>query len=422
MPETTPSSAVSVVQQIPVDQIRPSSHQARKNFDEDALNRLAQSIKLEGLLQAITVRKVGDSYEMVAGERRLRATKLLGWTTIEARIIQTVSEAESAAKGLVENLQRENLNPIEEAQGFQELHQLDPNYWTQNKIADLFGQKQSYISESLALLTLPDPIKDNICRQILPRSLGVELTRLGSPDAQLAAAKQIEGLNRQQARKILKVFKGGEHPSPQPPQPDVDGLGGPLNAVDPLAQSWDEAHKDGIVVRCGDWAAAYGQKGALKVAETGMAPYVEGWLFWISADTYNPQKVLAVWFGRLAELLGYKPGIMEAIEQEQLRAIPNFEEAPKAELPQEKVQPLKLRLPQTPEEQAELQAIAAKSKGPAPIYAWVLGPHHDMTESAKPIRWEHKGYKDGLTALPQVLAGLQKLAQDLAAPNKSEIS
>jgi hypothetical protein len=80
---------------------------------------------------------------------------------------------------------------------------------------------------------------------------------------------------------------------------------------------------------------------------------------------------------------------------------------------------MKLRLPQTPEEQAELQDIAAKSKGPAPIYAWVLGPHHDMTESAEHLRWEHLGAKDGTAALPQVLANLQKLAQDLAALNKT---
>jgi len=129
-------------QRLPIDQIVPSAYQARKEFDAEAIAGLAASMKQEGQLQPIVVRQVTsiksqvtgvDSsnkealpnlpldtchFELVSGERRLRAAKLLGWTTIEAKIISTVSEAEAAAKGLIENIQRENLNPIEEAQGF----------------------------------------------------------------------------------------------------------------------------------------------------------------------------------------------------------------------------------------------------------------------------------------------------------------
>jgi ParB family transcriptional regulator, chromosome partitioning protein len=139
MAETT----VALFQSIAVDQIRPAAHQARKTFDESSIKALAESMKQEGLLQPITVRIVTSDkwtvigntqdpsnnsspitdhgspitgcYELVSGERRLRAAKLLGWSAIDAKIVQTVSEAEAAAKGLVENLQREDLNPIEEA-------------------------------------------------------------------------------------------------------------------------------------------------------------------------------------------------------------------------------------------------------------------------------------------------------------------
>src|SRR5437762_3128271 len=97
-------------QVIPLEQIRPSSHQARKYFDEAKLKGLAESMKQEGQQQAITVREVQGGYELISGERRVRAAKLLGWTNLEAKIIKTASEAEAAAKGLVENIQREDLN------------------------------------------------------------------------------------------------------------------------------------------------------------------------------------------------------------------------------------------------------------------------------------------------------------------------
>ena len=97
-------------QSIPIDQIRPSPHQARKTFDEASIQALAESIKQEGLLQPITVRRLGDTavddvgratnfFELIGGERRFRAVKLLGWTAIDAKVIKTISEAEAAAKG-----------------------------------------------------------------------------------------------------------------------------------------------------------------------------------------------------------------------------------------------------------------------------------------------------------------------------------
>jgi len=105
-------------------------------------------MKQEGLLQPVTVRRAGENYELISGERRLRAAKLLGWQSIDSKVIETVSEGEAAAKGLIENLQRENLNPIEEAQAFQDLIQLDPGYWSQDRIVDICGKSKTYVSRA----------------------------------------------------------------------------------------------------------------------------------------------------------------------------------------------------------------------------------------------------------------------------------
>src|SRR3954468_4067267 len=132
--EDISNSPAQQLQLVSVALIKPSPHQARKYFDEENLWKLAESLRQEGLIQPITVRKLlpmaGDredpGYELVSGERRLRAAKLLGWDMIEARIISVISEGEVAAKGLIENLQREDLNPVEEAEGFGQLNQVDP--------------------------------------------------------------------------------------------------------------------------------------------------------------------------------------------------------------------------------------------------------------------------------------------------------
>ena len=151
---------------IEIAKILPSRHQARKSFDEDQLMALAESIRQEGLIEPVIVRPMGDHYELVSGERRLRACSLLGHLAIEAKVIQPVSEAEAAAKGLVENLQREGLNPIEEAEGFKALLDMGDSHWNQDQIAKVVGKTQGYISRSTALLGLPEPILQNMRARI----------------------------------------------------------------------------------------------------------------------------------------------------------------------------------------------------------------------------------------------------------------
>ena len=136
---------------LPIDQIHPSPFQARKSFDEQELTALAQSIRENGLLQPVTVRKAAEGYELVAGERRLRACKLAQMTTIPA-ILCSYADEQTAALGLLENIQRTDLNPFEQAQGLRDILVL----WdcTQAEAAKRLGMAQPTLANKLRLLQL----------------------------------------------------------------------------------------------------------------------------------------------------------------------------------------------------------------------------------------------------------------------------
>jgi ParB family chromosome partitioning protein len=211
-PDTTSSPPPSKLEPVAIALIRPSPHQARKFFDEENLWKLAESMRQEGLIQPITVRALlptaGDrsepGFELVSGERRLRAAKLLGWDLIEARIISVISEGEVAAKGLIENLQREDLNPLEESEGFAQLNQVDPTYWTPERIAQVTGKSRVYITQSLSLLRLPEAIKEDVRRRTYSRAHALEIARLPGSSLQLSVSKLIPGrLTREQTRKLI---------------------------------------------------------------------------------------------------------------------------------------------------------------------------------------------------------------------------
>src|ERR1700690_3438222 len=119
MMESSPALSPSI-EALPLEKIYTSPPQMRKDFDPMALRDLARSMREEGLIQPITVRKMGEAFELVVGERRLRAAQILGWKAIEARVIE-ISDEDAAVKGLIENLQRSDLTPVEEARGFKQL-------------------------------------------------------------------------------------------------------------------------------------------------------------------------------------------------------------------------------------------------------------------------------------------------------------
>jgi ParB family transcriptional regulator, chromosome partitioning protein len=192
------------VMDIPIDLIDPNPYQPRKVFSQSALEELSESIKAYGILQPITVRKINDNkYELVAGERRLRAAKLAKLPTIPA-IINNMSDEYSAVLALLENLQREDLNFIEEALGYENL--IKDHSFTQQQLAEKLGKNQSTIANKLRILRLPDDIKNSLVENNLTERHARALLKL--PDEELMRTvldKVIKGeLTVKNTEKLIK--------------------------------------------------------------------------------------------------------------------------------------------------------------------------------------------------------------------------
>lgn len=150
---------------VPIGDIKPGRYQPRVQMDDEALQELAESIKAQGVIQPVIVREHGLSqYELIAGERRWRASQLAGLTEIPV-VIKSISDETALAMGLIENLQRENLNPIEEARGLKRL--ADEFSLTHETIAKAVGKSRSAISNSMRLLGLPVPVQDMLYQRRL---------------------------------------------------------------------------------------------------------------------------------------------------------------------------------------------------------------------------------------------------------------
>ena len=147
------------IKTVSVENLFPSNYQPRKDFNQEALNTLIESIKEKGVLQPLLVRKRGDKYEIIAGERRWRASKLAG--LIEVPVIEKdLDNKEVLEVALVENLLRENLSAIEEAEGFDRL--INEFHHTHDALSQIVGKSRSYITNTLRLLSLPATIKEMI--------------------------------------------------------------------------------------------------------------------------------------------------------------------------------------------------------------------------------------------------------------------
>ncbi len=168
------------VKYIPISIIKPNPYQPRKDFNQRALEELSESIKSYGVIQPISVRQIKeDSYELIAGERRLRASELAELHEIPA-IIVDYRDKESALIALMENLQREDLNFIEEAEGYYNL--IEDHGFTQQEIAEKMGKNQSTIANKLRLLKLPDDIKKDLLKYNLTERHGRALLKLDDDD------------------------------------------------------------------------------------------------------------------------------------------------------------------------------------------------------------------------------------------------
>lgn len=177
------------IENIPIHMIKPNPYQPRKSFSVHSLEELAQSIRQYGIIQPITVRSSSQSgYELIAGERRLRAAKLAGLDYIPAMIIHTC-EQDSAIFAMIENLQRENLHYLEEAKGYASL--IQDHGFTQEELAVKLGKSQSTIANKLRILRLSNSIKELLIRENLTERHARALLKLPDDELRLKAVRQV---------------------------------------------------------------------------------------------------------------------------------------------------------------------------------------------------------------------------------------
>ncbi len=176
---------------IPTDQILPNPNQPPKHFDQGALDELAESIRSYGLISPIQVRQLSDDlYELVAGERRLRACKIAGLETVPAVLI-SITDEDSAVIAIMENIQRENLSYFEEARSYAQL--IEYYGMTQEKIARALGKSQSFIANKIRLLKLDPLVVDKLVHSNLSERHARALLRLPDPELQLEVVDKISG-------------------------------------------------------------------------------------------------------------------------------------------------------------------------------------------------------------------------------------
>ena len=199
--EIVKNTSKDEIVELNIADIRSNPYQPRKSFDEQALNELAESIKEHGLVQPIIVKKSIKGYEIVAGERRTKASKIAGKTTIPA-IIRDFNDTQMMEIALIENIQRENLNPIEEANAYEKI--LMAENITQEELAKKFGKSRSYITNILGILRLPENVKNYVIEGKLSLGHARTLSKLENPEQINRIAEKIisEGLNVRETEKI----------------------------------------------------------------------------------------------------------------------------------------------------------------------------------------------------------------------------
>lgn len=213
------------LQHVPVELIQRGKYQPRRDMDPEALEELANSIRSQGVMQPIVVRPIGDNrFEIIAGERRWRATQLAGLDTVPAMVREVPDEA-AIAMALIENIQREDLNPLEEAMALQRLQQ--EFELTQQQVADAVGKSRVTVANLLRLISLPEEIKTLLAHGDLEMGHARALLGLGE-DQQVEGARHVvaRGLTVRQTEALVRQWLNGK---PEPveadkPDPDISRL------------------------------------------------------------------------------------------------------------------------------------------------------------------------------------------------------
>lgn len=203
------------ITEVSLQQLRPNPYQPRKNFDEQSIQELAESIKQHGIIQPIIVRSVVKGYEIIAGERRYRASQWLGLTTIPA-VVRNFSDQQAMEIALIENLQRENLNAIELALAYQGL--MEQFSFTQEELSVKVGKSRSHIANFLRLLQLPEEVKEYVSRGTL--SMGHARAIVGVKDTtkvkQLAKSAIEQGWSVRQLEEAIQQQHQRNKPADKP--------------------------------------------------------------------------------------------------------------------------------------------------------------------------------------------------------------
>ncbi|QJB56012.1 ParB/RepB/Spo0J family partition protein [Pseudodesulfovibrio sp. zrk46] len=270
------TSDAAEVRMIPITAITPNPHQPRREFAEEALNDLCASIKTRGVLQPILIRPLGGGkYELVAGERRLRASKLAGLTEIPT-LLREMTDQESLAIALIENLQREDLNAVEEALGYKRLQQ--EFGLSQEELARQVGKSRSAVANSLRLLNLPETVQNDIQQGNISAGHGRAIMAVTEDDVQSELHRRVaeNGLTVRQAEAQATFWKqNGRLPGAEEIGQAVTaskGAKAPAKPLDPRLESLQSALGDllGVKVKIagspekGKVTVSYGDEDTLK--------------------------------------------------------------------------------------------------------------------------------------------------------------
>ncbi len=243
--EASPEEIAGGLTELPVDKIQRGEYQPRKVFDEEALQELANSISAQGVVQPIVVRKEGSHYELIAGERRWRASQLAGLQTIPA-VIKQIDTKSAAAIALIENIQREDLNPLEEANALQRL--IDDFDLTHMQVAEAVGRSRVAVSNLLRLLELANPVKELVNKALLSMGHARALLALVEHDQpEIARVVVNRGLSVRETEALIKKTLA-PHPSKQA-----------KTQVDPDIQRLEQQISENL---CADVKIKPGKKGA----------------------------------------------------------------------------------------------------------------------------------------------------------------
>lgn len=204
-----------LIKDVDIGLIVPNKNQPRRSFDEEKLKELSKSIKVNGLIQPIIIRKTGKKYELIAGERRLRAAKLAGFKEIPS-IVRDIDEARSSKFAVIENIQRENLNPVEEGQAYRML--IDKYKLSQDELASQVGKSRSYISNAMRILNLDGEILELIEEGKLSPGHAKVLLSIKSDKVQRELAQEIieKDLSVRETESLLAEISKGEKPKKIP--------------------------------------------------------------------------------------------------------------------------------------------------------------------------------------------------------------